>query len=275
MANSNEEIDYLNSFSYLIAAYEEIAANRMQQIREKVLYGRDYIGGLNNIFQQLKYSYHKQAEQIKKKVVSQKNDKTACVFISANSGLYGDLVARILHLFLEDLKREAGDAVIIGSWGKNLFELNSNNSPYVYFDLPDSGLDLEQINHIVGFLKNYRRVIVYHGLFRNIIKQDVVWSNISGDQLGPEVLLSQTARIIYEPSLEVLMNFFEKEIFSSLFTQSIYESQLAKFSARMTALDTASQNIDRAKKMAILNASREKHRAMNKKQLASLTGRLI
>jgi len=275
MIDAQDQIEYLKSFSYLISAYEEIAANRMQKIRERVVYSRDYAGGLNNIFQQLKYSYKTKAEKYKKAALANRNGKTACVFISANSGLYGDLIHRIFHLFLEDWQREHGDAVVIGLWGKGLFENNTNHEPFTYFDFPDSSVDRDQLNKICDFLKPYQRVLVYHGLFRNIIRQDVAWSNISGDQLGPQVLLAEATRIIYEPSLEILLDFFEKEIFMTLFSQTVYESKLAKFSARMTALDTATQNIEKAAKIATNNALAEKHRLINKKQQATMTGRLI
>lgn len=269
MNNFADNLKYLISFSDLIIAYEEVAANRMQKTRQKVLYTRDYTDGLNKIYQQLKYSYKKQTEKYKKVTESNKNGKTAFVFISANSGLYGDLVNRVFGLFVADWQREKGDAVILGLWGQELFKQTFPQSPFLYFDMPDNVLDTKKIGGIIDGLKSYNRILVYHGLFRNIIKQDVVYSNITGDQLSPEILLTGQQKIIYEPSLSTLLDFFEKEIYSSLFTQAIFESQLAKFSSRMTALEVASQNLEKAKKIANLNARLEKHRIMNKKQLAT------
>ena len=39
------------------------------------------------------------------------------------------------------------------------------------------------------------------------------------------------------------MEFFEAEIFASLFEQTIFESQLAKFASRMTSLELRVENI--------------------------------
>lgn len=270
MNNFVDNLNYLVSFSNLIMAYEEIAANRMQKTREKVLYSRDFTSGINTIYQQLKYSYKKQTEKYKKERESNKNGKTVCVFISANSGLYGDLVHRVFELFAADWQHEKADAVIIGLWGQDLFKQVYPNSQYTFFDMSDYLTDAKKIESIVESLKPYNRILVYHGLFRNIIKQDVVFSNISGDQLSPEILLAGPAKIIYEPSLNTLLEFFEKEIHGSLFTQAVFESQLAKFSSRMTALEIASQNLEKAKKAAYLDVGIDKHRQRNKKQLTAI-----
>lgn len=275
MSKQTNEIDYLTSLFGLIEAYEEIAANRMQKIRGDVLYVRDYMKGLNSIYQQVEYSYKNEMEMAKKAVKDEKNGRTICVFVSANSGMYGDLVHRVFSLFLDEREKQNGDLAIIGAWGKNLFKQLYPKIEFTYFDFPDSSVEPTQVSKIAGFLRPYSRVLVYHGLFRNIIKQEVVVSNISGDQLSPEVLLVEQGRLIFEPSLKTLLDFFEKEIFAGLLNQTFYESHLAKFSARMTSLDIATQNIDKAKKEVTFQMLREKHRIINKKQLGTVIGRMI
>lgn len=63
------------------------------------------------------------------------------------------------------------------------------------------------------------------------------------------------------------MEFFEKEIFASIFQQTIFESELAKFAARMVSLDFSSENTKKRLKQVTLAGQRIKHQESNKKQL--------
>lgn len=275
MNKAAETIEYLTSLSGMVAAYEEIAANRMQKIRRNVLYNRDFMSELNNIFQQVRFSYRKQAEKYKIALSAGKTGQKARVFISANAGLYGDIVFRIFAVFLKDLREAGGEAVILGQVGKRLFEEAKIPCRVAYFEFPDTAIDALQVKKIIEFLRNYQTVIIYHGLFQNIIKQEVATSNITGDEFVPEPAeTAKPIKIIFEPSLMALLDFFEKEIFVSLLVQMIHEAQLAKYSSRMASLDNATQNIEKAKKLAVYEESRERHRMINKKQMMLVAGRM-
>lgn len=279
-----ETIEYFHSLSGIVAAYEEIAAVRMQKIRQNVLYNRDFMAELNNIFQQVRFSYQKQIEKYRIVLSQDKNKRGALVFISTNAGLYGDIVFRIFGVFKKDLlASQNSEAIILGQVGKKLFEEAKIPQPATYFEFPDNTIDALQIKKIVEFLRNFGTVTIYHGLFRNIINQEVAASNITGDEIIPGALLARLAgkplpvkpiKIIFEPSLIELLDFFEKEIFVSLFVQMIYEAQLAKYSSRMTSLDNASQNIEKAGKAAAQEANRERHRLINRKQMILITSRV-
>ena len=88
------EINYLTDLGKIIKAYEEIAASRMQNIRNEVVKNREFTGQLNRIFCTVKNSYQKELEKYKLMFLRQKNGKTARIFIAANTGLYGDMVYR-------------------------------------------------------------------------------------------------------------------------------------------------------------------------------------
>ena len=82
---------------------------------------------------------------------------------------------------------------------------------------------------------------------------------------GPKV------KYFFEPSLEKIMAFFEAEIFSSIFEQTIFESQLAKFASRMTSLEIRVEKIKELLKQIDIEKQKVKHRIMNKKQLDVLS----
>ena len=67
------------------------------------------------------------------------------------------------------------------------------------------------------------------------------------------------------------MLFFEKEIFTSYFEQTVGESQLAKHASRMISLDNSLENIK--KNLQILNSEQQRirHIDFNKKQLETIS----
>ena len=269
------EIDFLNTLKEILETYEEIAATRMARIRTSVLGSRDFLLEINAIFQQVKSSYQAQIEMLmrKKKIKDptkltfiKRNGKTLYIFVSANTGLYGDIIKKTYDVFIDNLKKSPGDVVILGKLGVEIFKADKVAIPYTYFDFPDNKIDNAILKKIIDHIIQYEKVLVFYEQFNTVISQSPIVTNISGDPLpwekgGPQ------AKYFFEPSLEKIMEFFEKEIFGSIFQQTIFESELAKFAARMVSLDYATDNTKDRLREVILQKNRIKHQEDNKRQL--------
>jgi len=278
MVSKNEVIEKFNSvtaFKNVIETYEEIAASRMQNARSSVLQRRDFIMELNEMFQQIKTSYREEIEKLmkKKKIKDQnkltfieRNGKTLFVLLSSNTGLYGNIIKQSFDLFVELIKKESCDAIIIGKIGLDYFKNANLKIPYAYFDFPDGRIDNEKLKNIVKHIIEYERTFIVYGQFQNIITQKPIVTSISGDPL-PRESKGPKIKYFFEPSLEKIMAFFEAEIFSSIFEQTIFESQLAKFASRMTSLEIRAEKINELLKEVDLEKQKVKHRIMNKKQM--------
>ena len=269
------EAEFLTTLRTILETYEEIAATRMARIRSSVLNSRDFLLEINAIFQQVKTSYKTQTELLmqtrkikdsSKLTFIKRNGKTLYVFISANTGLYGEIIRRTYDVFVENLRKEPGDVAILGKLGMEIFNEEKIKAPLTYFEFPDNKMDNEAVQKIVEHIIKYEKVLVFYEQFNNVISQSPIVTNISGDPLpwekgGPQ------AKYFFEPSLEKIMEFFEKEIFASIFQQTIFESELAKFAARMVSLDFASENTKIRLKQVIMTRQRIKHQEDNKRQL--------
>ena len=270
-----KEAEFLTTLRTILETYEEIAATRMARIRSSVLNSRDFLLEINAIFQQVKTSYKTQTELLmqtrkikdsSKLTFIKRNGKTLYVFISANTGLYGEIIRRTYDVFVENLRKEPGDVAILGKLGMEIFNEEKIKAPLTYFEFPDNKMDNEAVQKIVEHIIRYEKVLVFYEQFNNVISQSPIVTNISGDPLpwekgGPQ------AKYFFEPSLEKIMEFFEKEIFASIFQQTIFESELAKFAARMVSLDFASENTKIRLKQVIMTRQRIKHQEDNKRQL--------
>ena len=273
------EMNNLQGLTSMIEAYEEIAATRIKRTRDSVLKSRSYLSEINDIFQQVKSSYRHELDALMKKgkikdpaklSFVQRNGKTLSVFISANTGLYGDIVQKTFDLFIKQIENQQTDVAIIGKLGASLFEDYAIKVPYTYFELSDQNLDQEKLQQIATFLLQYEKVVVYFEQFQSIVKQEAIMSDISGN-LIEENRQAEIIKYLFEPSLEKILGFFESEIFSSIFEQTVHESLLAKFASRMINLAQASENTK--KRLKYLNFQKEqiKHRDNNRKQLQSIS----
>jgi ATP synthase F1 gamma subunit len=283
---TNQEIVSLHDVHDLVTAYQEIAANEMQSIRAEVLKKRAFLTDINTLFAEVLSSYKHEIIKLAQKnktadpnslSVLKRNGKTAFVFLSANTGLYGDIIRKTFDLFMMDLKATSPtpDVVIIGELGKGLFEAISK-TPYTYFAFSDQTVDTDTLTKCVAFLLQYETIYVYHGKFESVITQTPMRINVSGNfDTTEQTEAVVEKRYFFEPSLEKIVAYFESEIFATLVEQTLHESALAKFASRMVALEQAVDNVKGRVHQKEQEALRLKHYLANKKQQNSISSRFV
>lgn len=286
--SSIQQIDKtIEDFTFMqtmVDAYEEIAANRMRRIRDSVLQSRTFLTGLNKVLQEVKASYKQQLVALmKQKKVNDlsrlslvnKNGKTLAVFLSANTGLYGDIILQTYREFDEYVTANKVDIAIMGKRGKALFEQHHPGVAFTYFEFPDDAIDAQLVKKIIPFALGYEKLFVFFPEFKSLISQVPTILDVYGTQPGVEQLDKAPERYIFEPSLENIVIFFESEIFAAIFEQTMYEANLAKFAARMYSLDKASLNVKASLQKGYNEKRQYQHRMANKKQLEGLAGMLL
>ncbi|MDP3778514.1 MAG: F0F1 ATP synthase subunit gamma [bacterium] len=280
--SAEQKLEQLQSLVILVETYETIAGTSVRRIRNSVLANRAFHVGLNRMFREITTAYKKEMEYImKKRKIKSKGEvslikrtkPTVLILLSANTGLYGDVVHRTFTAFVTEVKRTQVDAIIIGRMGKMFFEEIMPGSPFTYFEFPDNAIAIENLKQITVFLAQYEKVVAFYAVFKNLLTQDVKASIISGAELPEEKLEEKpTQPYFFEPSLEEITVFFEKEIFASLLEQVFQESRLAKLASRMVLLDRAIINIEIELKRTVLEKQRVHHRIVNRQLIDSLSG---
>lgn len=276
------DITAMKFIKEFVIANEEIAAINMRKIRNAVVNRRDFVAELTQLYNEVKLNYKKELERLlsgrrgnKSSLINliRKNDKTALVLLSTNTSLFGDIVKNTYVLFKEYFEREKCDAVIVGRTGKSIFTADKPGVPFSYFDFPDTYLDNKLLKAIVMDIIQYQKVIIFHSKFQTLLSQTPTAFTISEIQQDRPNSAPQL-KYIFEPSLEKIIEFFEKEIFSTIFEQVMHESHLSKFASRMVTLDKTTLNINKGltglyKKQRILQ-----HEMSNKQQV-NMVARMI
>lgn len=269
----------------LSLVYAEIASNRMRKTRGKVLHNRDFLAAIREIFEEVHAAYtQKIATSLRKRFLPNDritllshNGKTVGVFLSANTGLYGDIVNNTFEKFLADVMANPEmEVTLIGKLGLSLFQSAVPGRPYTYFELPDTQVGQQDLGLIIRHIVQYEKIIIYYGKFESVIAQKPATFEISANSpLGIQTTAKPSVQYIFEPSIEKILMFFESEIFASLFHQSVRESELAKFASRILAMDRASENMKEYLKKIEIDVLRSKHRSGNKRQLNSFPYQLF
>lgn len=284
-----EEINITESLQLLATAYEEISVMKMRIARDSVLHTRNFLSSLTDVFINVKSSYTKkllqEAEENKNKAKTLQfsthttNGREIYVLISATNKLYGDIVYKTFQLFKGRFEKNSNvDVVIVGKTGKELFDAAFPTGKYAYFDLPDIIPSIEVLKPIISQLLQYEHVTVFYGRFVNVVKQEPIASSISGDEpLEQEAVQQEETGVkgfdfLFEPSIEELWQFFETQIFSSLFKQTIAEEELARLASRIKTMEQAIVFINTRITTLTSAQRRVKRQIENRKQLERISG---
>ena len=278
----DQEVVELSTLRDMVKVYGEVASNRMNTIRQSVLFSRGFLEQIQEVFYQSRRSYMEKIRSERRLLGGKKNitvlphnGLTVAVFLSSNTRLYGDLVWRTYEEFIKDVK-QGSEATIVGRVGVNFYKDEMGDRPYTFFEFPDYEMDEGKLKELVHHLVQYEKINVYYGKFKNVMQQEPVKYTISATVTETqETDKGELVAYLYEPSLEMVLQFFEQEIFGTLFDQTIRESQLAKLASRLVAMDRAEQNITDKIHTTELERLKVMHRLSNRKQLNAMSSVLM
>jgi ATP synthase F1 gamma subunit len=260
-------------------AYAVISSGRMRKTRSRVISSREFVNELDKIFNEIIYYYQKRVIELarKKKVSGHEkitflphNGKSVAFLISANTGLYGDVMQATFEMFLAEVRKKGYEVAIAGKLGLSQFLEEEPSRPYTFFDLSDNEEGKGQLSEIIRHLVQYEEIYIFYPRFKSIVSQVPATFNISANTPLPDIFNPKSEKAkrmyIFEPSIESILVFFEQEIFGSIFEQSVGESYLAKYASRMLAMDRASENVKAGLARLRIERSRIGHYITNKKQ---------
>jgi len=273
-----DELSDMGGFLNMIEAYEEISAIRMRKVKRSVLSRREFLQGLNEAFSYIIYSYSVYKKALKKKLqtdILNTNGRNVLILLSSNTGLYGDIILNVFNLFANDANRSDSktDLVITGRLGKKLYDSSGLKKDFKYFEMSDAASNDEDIKKLLEYITDYTNVTVYHGVFKSLLAQNPQKTFVTGEVVSIEKSLEgYDKQFIFEPSVEKVAEYFEKQILSLIFEQSLFESSLSKFASRMVSLDTAASNISSRLSTLNFGLKKTKHKKTNESIQENISG---
>jgi len=289
LTNIREEQQFLGIFHEFMMTYQQLAAIKMQQIRDQILQTRRYMDGLADVFVDVESAHKlalKRLTETQKKTSGQvqtvrlrtrkKNGLTALVLVTPDTKFSGAINRSVFEEFSKALAAESQAQIfIIGQVGAQLFAERFSNQEYESFHLPQTINKIGDLKELLKKLIDYEKVDVFYPRFFTLIKQKAVVTNVTGNlSFAPtqEEKEREKRDFLFEPELSSMLKFFEMQIFTSLLQQTINESYLANLGSRIVTLESATQGVSQEFNKLQRQAENLEKSIKNKKQRAQLAG---
>lgn len=256
----------VRSFRGLLEVYEDLAAQKMQNIRGEIAEYREYAKTLAMMSGELETDISA--------VIKKNTKQRAVVLISSDKGLYGKAFEGLGREFLEYLKDNRADTFVVGGVGEEIVRHQKIKVNYVAVKSDEGSLV-----SLWKTLGEYQELNIFHLRYDSLAKQSVEVVRISGDALpkdGEDYVYEEKnkLRYLYEPTVAGVVEVFAKEVLSFLVQQTMKESDLAKYAARLMYLDSClernNENLTEILKQKMILTKR----LANKRQNARMAGYL-
>jgi len=276
-----EEQKFMSVLQTIATAYQDISVMKMKETRGFIDHARRFVENLKSIFESLKYSYplldRLNRDEPEKKPLAK-------IVITANTKFHGDILRRIFEAFLKD-QNEKGDVFLIGRIGKDLMQEYGQKAAVKLFDISDINMKMGDLKPLIYYLLQYKKIYVYHAKFSSIVRQDPIVTELTNINklLEEELIEEQEDRslaealptYLFEPSGEKIVSFLNDNVIISLMRQAVLETQLARFAARLKAMDALLRKIDENMDKLHRQERKIQHDANNRKQLERISGMLF
>ncbi|PWU23328.1 hypothetical protein C5B42_03315 [Candidatus Cerribacteria bacterium 'Amazon FNV 2010 28 9'] len=284
LSTVKDETEFTVELERMVRATQEISVMQIQKIRGSVLATRSFMEGLHDIFFDVQQAHQQQVikllktqQDLTKKTEHQKEN--LFVFISSNHRFSSAITHEVFTLFSQQVKSNTqADILIIGRIGKELFDREFPSRQHTFISMSIDAPSKEDLANVFRILLQYVNIDVYQGQYTSLAAQHPSQINISGkvalshlherEQKGPRYFL-------FEPSLEVLITFFEHQITEALFQLTLHESSLANLGSRISALESSISAVEQYEKKLHQTHLLLLKQKENRKQQQRLAGRIL
>lgn len=271
-----EEINFLDNLHNLATVYESISTMKMQQIRKNIISRRLYVNNLMDIFRSLQYERTEEeysAENLKDL------KPLATVVITANAKFHGDILRRIFQYFLKHYDGN-GDLFVVGKIGREYMKEYAEKIQFQEYDISDINFTVNDLKPILFHLLKYRKIHVYYAIFKNVVEQVTVETDITDlEKLTKEEIekarLEQHYQYLYEPSAQHISSFIHNNVTAMTLLQTLSETHLARLASRMNAMESLLVKINGDIKILKQREHRVKRSIQDAKQLDRLAGMAV
>ena len=268
MANLIEiktRIESIKNTKQITNAMKMVAASKLRKAQNNIINARPYADHINQMLQTLKNKNTSSDHPLLAEVTGK--GKTAYVVVTSDRGLCGSFNTHIIKEVITSIKNDPNaDLICIGRKGYDYFKKHSTNVTEHYVDLfneMDFSISAEVAEKILNLFlnENYDKINVIYNEFKSAIQQDIVVK-----QLLP-IKPIESAEIsnldyVYEPDEDtIIYELGRKYVYVDIW-RIMLESSASEQGARMTAMDSATENAAELIEKLVLRYNRARQTAI-------------
>jgi F0F1-type ATP synthase gamma subunit len=284
----HQQLDFVDRFKGFALSYQQVTMAEMAEVRETVLQTRAYMEGLQDVFIDVKNDHKMRIEELQKKnkgkshlsfSTLEKTRKNAVILFSVSTKFSNFLNKVVIEKLVEYLKKNNADIFVFGKVGESILKQNFPSKKITL--IAEDRSENNNMKKVLEKLLTYQNVELFFPKFHNLLNQEVVSTNLTGEESALNKASSSVSRLeenrrfLFEPDIDKILNFFEVEFFKFVFDRSMEESNLAHLGARLTTFESVQQSVDKSYEKTKKRYLRVKKDFNSKKQRERISGILL
>jgi len=236
-----KEAQQITTVQDLTGVFESLASTQVAKVKNKVVLSKEFFQLLWKHYSSIRID---PSTQITNRKLTDAEQKTAFIIISAEAGLSGDIDLRLIETMRQDYDKDPTiDIIVLGSHGAT--QLTQRGIPFVrFFQVPESDHYID-VSPVIEAVLPYTKIIVYYEEYVSLGVQEIK----SIDLISSMRSMSQDADYdentmtvqdtIFEPSLDDIADQMETTMMTLALSQTILESSLAQAASRFNSMAVA------------------------------------
>jgi F-type H+-transporting ATPase subunit gamma len=251
MANTRDiknRIDSVKSTRQITNAMKMVAAAKLRRSQEKILAARPYADNINKMLRTLKLKNTFTEHQLL--YPNQNTSRNAFVFVTSDRGLCGGFNSTISKRALAYLEKHKNtDIICIGKKGYDYIRqhtsLEITEKYFNFFNEMDFSISKQIAEELLQkyLAGTYGKIDILYNEFKSAIQQNIITKQLLPIVPTEDETIS-TLDFIYEPDDDTIISELGKKYIEVEIWRIMLESSAAEQGARMTAMDSATDNAD-------------------------------
>ena len=287
MANQKEirgRIKSVKTTQQLTKAMKMVAAAKLRRAQDQIVKFRPYATKMKEIMANISAGV---SDEVSSPFIEQRQpEKVLIVAVSTNRGLCGAFNTNILKIATSHIRdnyskqMDAGNLEVL-CIGKKAFEFFQRRNYKLVGENHDlfSSISFENIASLAtevmdGFIgKKYDRVDIVYNEFRNVMQQERRVIQLLPVELPKtDPAIKTQADYIFEPGKKEILETLIPRTIKMQFYRAILDSNASEQGARMSAMDTATENANELLKALKLDYNRARQATITKEILEIVGG---
>lgn len=238
-------IESVKNTKQITNAMKMVAASKLRRAQENILQARPYADYINDMLKTLKLKNTTTSHPLLTDISGE--GKTALIIVTSDRGLCGSFNSQIIRKTQSYLKKHSNvDIICIGKKGFDFFKTHSKKIIDSYINLfneMDFSVSKDVAEKILNLYlqEDYIKIDVLYNEFKSAIQQDIIVK-----QLLPIIPIESEniskLDFLYEPDEDTIIEELGRKYIHVDIWRIMLESSAAEQGARMTAMDSATDN---------------------------------
>ncbi len=239
-------IESIRNTRQITNAMKMVSAAKLRKAQNGIINARPYADHIKEMLMTINYKKNNFSDRIFQK--PGENAKRALVVVTADRGLCGSFNSMIIKAAIQYIEKyPQTDIICIGKKGYDIFKKKSVKMIKSYiglFNEMDFSVSAE-IAHELNtrfYQSQYDQIEVLYNEFKSVMQQNIIHNTILPIQGNDDIEGVSTLDYLYEPSQEEVIEELSQKYINVEIWRILLESSASEQGARMTAMDSATDN---------------------------------